>query len=233
MPNGTLRWRIAVDGAETSAIFEPAAGDSEGVVFVCAHGAGGHMRDSRMEGLAEALRARGAGIVRFNFLYREQGSRRPDPMPRLKDCMAAVIEHTRQALRPRTLVIGGRSMGGRTASMLAADGLASDGFLLFAYPLHPAGKPEKLRDAHLPQIGIPVLCFNGTRNTLCRRDLMEHVVDPLRPRWEMHWLEGADHAFHVLKSSGRTDADVLQGVADVTAQWLSKLALPTGGESSP
>jgi len=222
MSNGVLQWRIAVGGAETSAVYEPAADGSDGTVFVCAHGAGGHMRDRNMESLAAALRARGAGIVRFNFLYREQGSGRPDAMPRLKACMAAVIEHARQELRPRTLVIGGRSMGGRTASMLASDGFACEGLLLFAYPLHPAGKPEKLRDAHLPQIGPPVLCFNGTRDTLCRRDLMERAVASL-PDWQMHWLEGADHSFRVLKSSGRTDADVLQEVADESARWLSRL----------
>jgi predicted alpha/beta-hydrolase family hydrolase len=187
------------------------------------------MRDRNMESVAAALRARGVAVVRFNFLYREQGSGRPDAMPRLKECMTAVIEHARQALRPRTLVIGGRSMGGRTASMLAADGFACDGLLLLAYPLHPAGKPEKLRDAHLPQIGGPVLCFNGTRDTLCQRDLMERAVEPLRPRWEMHWLEGADHSFHVLKSSGRADADVLDEMADASARWLEQLS-PQHGE---
>ena len=108
--------------------------------------------------------------------------------------------------------------------MLAADGLACDGLLLFAYPLHPAGKPEKLRDAHLPQIGVPVLCFNGTRDTLCRRDLMERVVGAIGPQWQMHWLEGADHSFHVLKSSGRTDADVLNEVAEASGRWLSLIA---------
>jgi predicted alpha/beta-hydrolase family hydrolase len=93
--------------------------------------------------------------------------------------------------------------------------------LLFAYPLHPAGKPEKLRDAHLPRIKVPVLCVNGTRDTLCRRDLMERAVGGLRG-WEMHWLDGADHSFHVLKSSGRTDAEVLTEAGDATARWVSR-----------
>lgn len=222
MAHDVLQWRVPVNGEEVSAIFEPAADGSAGVVFICAHGAGGHMRDRSMESLAEALRKCGVGIVRFNFPYREQGSRRPDPMPRLKDCMTAVIEHARGALDSRTLVIGGRSMGGRTGSMLAAEGLACDGLLLLAYPLHPAGKPEKLRDAHLSQIDVPVLCFNGTRDTLCRRDLMERAVEAIGPQWQMHWLEGADHSFHVLKSAGRTDADVLKEVADATAGWVSQ-----------
>jgi predicted alpha/beta-hydrolase family hydrolase len=212
-----------VDGEATTALYEPAA--NERAVFVCAHGAGGHMRDRSMESLARVVRERGLSIVLFNFLYRERGSGRPDPMPLLKKCMAAVIERTRAELEPRRLVIGGRSMGGRAASMLAADGLVCDGLLLFAYPLHPAGKPEKLRDAHLSQIKIPVLCFNGTRDTLCGRDLMERAVSSLDANWTMHWLEGADHSFHVLKSSGRTDAEVLEEAARATAMWLGEEVL--------
>jgi predicted alpha/beta-hydrolase family hydrolase len=100
-------------------------------------------------------------------------------------------------------------MGGRAASMLAAEGFAADGLLLLAYPLHPAGKPAQLRDAHLPKIEVPTLCVNGTRDALCRRDLMEEVLTRVGPRFRMHWVEGADHSFHVLKSSGRTDAEVM------------------------
>ncbi len=114
-------------------------------------------------------------------------------------------------------------MGGRAATMLAADGTVCDGLLLLAYPLHPAGQPEKLRDAHLDRITIPVLCFNGTRDSLCRRDLMEGVVRRLGPGWMMSWLEGADHGFHVLKSSGRSDADVLIEIAEVSRNWLSQI----------
>jgi len=94
-------------------------------------------------------------------------------------------------------------MGGRAASMLAADGFPCDGLLLLAYPLHPAGRPEQLRDAHLPAITARVLCFSGTRDPLCRRDLMESALEKVRTSWTMHWLDGADHSFHVLKSSGR------------------------------
>ena len=143
-------------------------------------------------------------------------------MPRLKRCLEAVVSRTRKELGPRRLIIGGRSMGGRAASMLAADGMACDALLLLAYPLHPAGKPEQLRDAHLPQIKVPVLCFNGTRDALCRRDLMESALASVRAPWEMHWLEGADHSFHVPKSSGRTDADVLEEVGDASQRWLAR-----------
>jgi predicted alpha/beta-hydrolase family hydrolase len=179
------------------------------------------MADRGMLALAGALRKRGFDVVRFNFLYRQKGSGRPDPMPRLKECIAAVAAHARREIAPQTLILGGRSMGGRAASMLAAKGFPCDGLLLLAYPLHPAGKPEELRDAHLAKIKVPVLCFNGTRDALCRRDLMEGAVDRLTDRWTMHWLEGADHSFHVLKTSGRLDEDVLREIAEAcgTFPW--------------
>ncbi len=180
-----------------------------------AHGAGGHKDDRGMLRLAEVL-APHLHVVRFNFPYREKGSARPDPMPVLIAC----VEKMAAEVKASKLYIGGRSMGGRAASMLAAEGFACDGVLLFAYPLHPAGKPEKLRDAHLPRIRVPVLCFNGTRDALCTRELMDAAVGKL-PNWQMHWLEGADHSFHVPKSSGRTDAQIYEEAAEVTGRWLS------------
>jgi len=114
-------------------------------------------------------------------------------------------------------------MGGRAASMLVADGLPCQGLLLLAYPLHPPGKPEQLRDAHLPAIRVPVLCFNGTRDPFCTRSLMEEVLKRVKTDWEMEWVEGADHSFHVLKSSGTTDAAVLEGMADKCAGWVGKI----------
>jgi predicted alpha/beta-hydrolase family hydrolase len=140
-------------------------------------------------------------------------------MPKLKDCYSAVVDKVRAEIGPRTLIIGGRSMGGRAASMLAADGFACDGLLLLAYPLHPPGKPEQLRDAHLPAIKIPVVCFNGTRDPFCTPSLMEGVLKRLGPNWEMHWVEGADHSFHVPKSSGKTDAGVMNEIADQARSW--------------
>jgi uncharacterized protein len=212
-------WRIAVDGTETSAIYEPTTASGSRGLFVCAHGAGGNMNDRGTLAVAKLMREHGFDVVRFNFLYREKGSGRPDPMPLLQRCYAAVVEHTRRELQPSRLIIGGRSMGGRTASMLAAEAFACDGVLLLAYPLHPEGQPEKLRDAHLPSIQVPVLCVNGTRDGLCRKDLMDAVVGRLGPNFTMHWLEGADHMFHVLKSSGRTDADVLREVGATVDSW--------------
>jgi predicted alpha/beta-hydrolase family hydrolase len=186
------------------------------MTLVFAHGAGGHRDDRGMLALSQVLSRLGIEVVRFNFPYREAGAKRPDPMPVLKASMRKAIE----GARGKPLLIGGRSMGGRVATMLAAEGFACDGLLLFAYPLHPAGQPEKLRDAHLPKIQVPVLCFNGTRDALCTQELMNDVVKRLTAPWTMHWLQGADHSFHVLKSSGRTDRDVLAEVGEAVSKWV-------------
>lgn len=161
---------------------------------------------------ASALEARGIEVVRFNFPYRSRGSKLPDRMPELKAAFAAVVEPLRG---DRKLILGGRSMGGRVATMLAADGFACDGLLLFAYPLHPAGKPEKLRDAHLPAIRVPVLCFNGTRDTLCTRELMDRALKTVTTDWQQQWLEGADHS---LKGEA-----LMQQMADIAARWVNAL----------
>jgi predicted alpha/beta-hydrolase family hydrolase len=217
-------WRVPVGDEETSAVFDSATDGAErGIIFICAHGAGGSMNDRGVVQTANALRERGLGVVRFNFLYKEKKSRRPDPMPRLKECFSAVVARAREELAPKVLIIGGRSMGGRAASMLAAEGFECDGLLLLAYPLHPPGRPEQLRDAHLPAIKVPVICFNGTRDPFCTPSLMEDVLKRVKTDWEMHWVEGADHSFHVPKSSGKTDAQVVAEIADAAQAWLKQI----------
>jgi len=211
-------WTIDVGTETTTAAYDPAPNGDHSAVFVCAHGAGGNMSDKGVLTVARALGARGLDIVRFNFLYKEKGSGRPDPMPKLEETTAAVVARVRTELRPTTLIIGGRSMGGRAASMLAAKGL-----LLLAYPLHPAGRPDQLRDAHLPSIRVPVLCANGTRDALCTPELMNQVLQRVTTPWRMVWSEGADHSFHVLKSSGRTDAEVMTEIADAVEAWVPTL----------
>jgi hypothetical protein len=228
----TAEWKIAIGDEQTSAIYEPATSGPDAALFVCAHGAGGNMLDRGMTSTATALRANGLGVVRFNFLYKEKKSGRPDPMPRLITTTRAVIAHAQSELAPSRLLVGGRSMGGRAASMLAAEGFDAKGLLLLAYPLHPAGQPEKLRDAHLGAIRMPVLCFNGTRDALCTRELMERVLaaranaSGMRAAgspWDMQWIDGADHMFHVLKSSGRTDAEVMAQIGRTAGEWAAKL----------
>ncbi|HEV7389666.1 MAG TPA: alpha/beta family hydrolase [Gemmatimonadaceae bacterium] len=217
-------WRVAVGGEETSAIFEPPSTSTDkSTVFVFAHGAGGNMNDRGVVQTANAFRERGIGVVRFNFLYKEKKSSRPDAMPRLKETFAAVVARAREELDPASLIIGGRSMGGRAGSMLAAEGFDCSGLLLLAYPLHPPGKPDQLRDAHLPSIAVPVICFNGTRDPFCTPRLMEDVLKRVKTDWEMHWVEGADHSFHVSKSSGTTDGEVLEGIASLVEAWVERI----------
>jgi hypothetical protein len=184
-------------------------------LFICAPGAGGHMNDRAMLATGEALSAIGIEVRRFNFPYRERGAKLPDPMPVLQKRFAAEADAARPDLHGRPLILGGRSMGGRVATMLAADGFACEALLLFAYPLHPQGKPEKLRDAHLPRIRVPVLCFNGTRDALCTKELMQRALEPVGPNWRQHWIEGADHS---LKG-----AKVMEEMTAAIAGWLQTL----------
>lgn len=216
------RWRVAVGDDATSAIYEPADGTPRGI-FVCAHGAGGNMNDRATAATARAMRDIGLGVVRFNFLYKEKGRGGPDPMPKLMTTYTAVVDHARRQLEPKRLIIGGRSMGGRTASMLAAEAFDADGLLLLAYPLHPPGQHDKLRVEHLQSITMPVLCFNGTRDAFCEPTLMKNALKKVKTRWTMHWVEGADHGFKVPKKTGRTEAEVMREVAAATADWIETL----------
>jgi uncharacterized protein len=208
-PPDTRIWSIPVDGETTQAVLERAEGDG-GALFVAAHGAGSHRDHRSMLELSQALRAHGFDVVRFNFVYREKGRRVPDPMPKLMACFSSVVEQARSELGSKKLILGGRSMGGRAASMLAAEGFACDGLFLLAYPLHPAGKPQRLRNEHFAKIKTPVLCVNGTRDALCTKQLMNAAIANLG--WDMRWLEGKDHSFRVTGE-----------VAAMAAQWLSRL----------
>ena len=216
-------WQVRVGAHEVTAAFDAAATNERCPAFVFAHGAGGHMADRGVLALAARLRARGLHVVRFNFPYSQRHSRRPDAMPLLQACIAAVASRAADEIDAERWLLGGRSMGGRAASMLVADGYACDTLLLLAYPLHPAGKPEALRDAHLARIATPVLCFNGTRDPFCTPELMKRVLERVTTPWEMLWLDGADHSFHVLKSSGKTDAQVMTEVADAAEKWVARV----------
>jgi predicted alpha/beta-hydrolase family hydrolase len=219
----TATWQISIDDETTTASWDaPATGD-RGVVFVCAHGAGGNMNDGAVLAMCKVLRDRGVGTVRFDFLYRALKKGRPDPMPRLVRCLQGIVDRVRAELDPRRLILGGRSMGGRAASVFVADGASCDGLLLLAYPLHPPEQPEKLRVAHLPAITVPVLCMNGTRDPFCTPELMAQTLAALGPNWRMHWLEHADHSFHVLKRTGRNNAEVLDEAAGTIVDWLDTI----------
>jgi predicted alpha/beta-hydrolase family hydrolase len=215
---------VRVGTETTSAVYESAAEGDDIALFVCAHGAGGNIADRSTVASANALRTQGFGVVRFNFLYKEKGSGRPDAMPKLTNTFSAVVAHARAALGdPRPLVIGGRSMGGRAASVLASEGFDADGLLLLAYPLHPPGQLEKLRDAHLPSITMPVLAFSGTRDPFVTPEIMTRVLTTVTAPWDMQWVDGADHSFHVTKASGTTDSAVMTRIAEQSRQWEERL----------
>lgn len=214
-----MRWNVSVSGREAPVLADD---DGPGVVAILAHGAGSHMEQKTLEWLADIVREAGARVVRFNFLYRAEGRGMPDRMPVLKETYAAVIASVLERLTPGRLVIGGHSMGGRVATMLEADSRHADGLLLFGYPLHPAGEPSKLRDAHLPSIQTPALQFSGTEDALCTRELMEAAALP--PSWTIHWLDGADHSYAIKKSSGRTRGDLAHEMRDALTPWLAQLS---------
>ncbi|MCW5937993.1 MAG: alpha/beta fold hydrolase [Fimbriimonadaceae bacterium] len=199
------RWTVPVRDSEVPVMAE---GDGSTVV-VLAHGAGSHMEHKTMEWLAGLVRQTGASVARFNFLYRACGRPLPDRMPLLVQTYRAVVDSVRGQLSPKRLVVGGHSMGGRVASVMESEARTADGLLLFAYPLHPPGQPEKLRDAHLASIQTPTLQFSGTRDEFCTRGLMEAVHQRLDAQtWRLHWIEGADHSYSVGRASGRTRKDV-------------------------
>lgn len=196
-------------------------------VVILAHGAGGSMESMNLLWLAGIVKkSLDAQVVRFNFLYRGQGRSMPDRMPVLIEAYRAVIESVRERLAPKRLIIGGHSMGGRVASMLEAEGKTADGLLLFSYPLHPPGQTEKLRDAHLPSIQTPTLQFNGTRDEFCDFEIMSGIASRLDPAfWRLIWLEGADHALGVKRSSERNRADTEDAILATCRHWLETLAL--------
>ncbi len=226
MTTSRALWKVRVGEEVVSAAYDAPVGSVGTGLVVFAHSAGGNLRDRAMLEAAKVLGECGLGVARFNFLYREQRRRFPDPMPRLLDAMASVVGQALVETGAPRVFLGGRSMGGRAATMLAAEGFPSAGLILLAYPLHPPGRPDRLRDAHLDRIAAPVVCFNGTRDSLCRRDLMEDVAARLRPGWTMHWLEGADHSFRVTRTSEPAGEDVNTQIRRVLAGWLAALPRP-------
>ena len=162
-------------------------------VVVLAHGAGTDQRHQMMVGIAEALASEGLRVVSFNYPYTEAGRRRPDRTETLLTCHRAVLEAIRSQ-GAGAIYLAGRSMGGRMGTMLAAEGAEVDGVVAYAYPLHPAGKPERLRVEHLADVAVPMLCFQGSRDALSRPELFDAHLRPL-PFVTTVDMPGADHSF--------------------------------------
>ena len=212
--------RFAVDNGSVSGAVTLPTGPRRNATAVVAHGAGTAMDHPFLVAFTDGLADRGVAAVRFNFPYTERGDRAPDRAPVLEDCYRAVLRAVRDdpALSGR-LIIGGKSMGGRMASHLAAAGEAVEGLLFLGYPLHPAGRPLQLRAAHLPRITAPMLFLTGTRDALCPLEALRPVLAGL-PSATLHVIDDGDHSFVVRKKSGRTPADVMDELLSATCAWL-------------
>jgi predicted alpha/beta-hydrolase family hydrolase len=203
---------------------QPERGARE-ATFVYAPGAGSNLHDPFGAHLATSLPARGIELWRMQFPYMEAKRARPDALALLEDTWSAVLDLVRRE-GPATIVIGGRSMGGRIASMVVAKGAEIQGLALFAYPLIPPGRNATPRSEHLPRIAVPTLFCSGTRDTFGTIEQLEAAAR-LVPHSTMHVLEGADHGFSVLKSSGRTREDVWEDATNALLAFMEGLT-PTG-----
>lgn len=196
-------------------------GSDTGIVFLYAPGAGSNINDPFGAFLAPRLAAAGIETWHFEFPYMASKRGAPDRPPVLEASWNDVIERARVETGKR-IVAGGRSMGGRIASQVAAAGTAIDALALFAYPLHPPGRPEQRRDAHLPHIECPALFASGTRDVYATPgELATAAV--LVPHATIHLLVGADHGFNVLKASGRRREDVWQEALDALLDLVRAL----------
>jgi hypothetical protein len=159
-------------------------------------------------------------VVLYNFPYIEAGRRIPDRPEVLEATTRAVGEFVRSSLGATRVVHGGKSMGGRIASQAVAQGAPAAALVFLGYPLHPPGKPETLRDRHLPQITVPMLFVQGTRDAFARNDLLAAVLGRLGERASLHTIEDGDHSFAVRKRAGRAPAEVEADIAEAIGAWL-------------
>ncbi len=211
-----------------------------GVTLILGHGAGSNQLSPFMQLFAKGLAARGLDVLTFNFVYMEQGRSIPDQRPKLEACYVAVIETARRhkKLKANRVAIGGKSMGGRIASQVASnarEGAAGDhvsaasagelagdlaGLVFLGYPLHPPGRPEKLRDAHLPGIVAPMLFIQGSRDAFGGADEIRGLIKRLKLPAELNAIEGGDHSLKVPKSSAIPQQQIYESAMDEIARWL-------------
>jgi predicted alpha/beta-hydrolase family hydrolase len=189
--------------------------------YVLAHGAGAGMTHPFMSAVAAELAQRGIATLRYQFPYMEQRRKRPDPPPVAHAAVRAAVAKARQYFPQLPLFAGGRSFGGRmTSQAKAAAPMDVRGLIFLGFPLHPANRPSRDRAKHLFDVTVPMLFLQGTRDALAELGLLEPVVKGLGSRATLHLLEGADHSFHVLKSSGRNDRGVMDEALDAFAGWV-------------
>ncbi len=210
--------RIGVgEGVAVTALRLAPEGAAAGWRFLYAPGAGSNLHDPFGAYCCQRLASEGVASVRFQFPYQEAGKRGPDRPPILEAAWRAAIEACRS--EGERLVIGGRSMGGRIASQVVAAGTAVDALALFAYPLHPPGRPDQARDRHLASLGVPVLFCSGTRDAFGSPEELRAAAAAVR-RATLHLLADADHGFAVPKSTARKREDVWEEATAAFLRWL-------------
>ncbi len=206
--------------ASTTALVYPAA--TARAALILAHGAGAPQRSPFIIGFARAIAALGVDVVTFNFLYTEQHRRVPDRAPILESCYRAAIATARARVESaaRALFIGGKSMGGRVATQVAAgdSALPIAGIVLFGYPLHPPGRPDRRRDAHLSSVGRPMLFVQGGRDAFGTPAELTPIVAALGAT--LHVVEGGDHSFKLSTKDPAAQAAVYSDVQRTTVEWI-------------
>jgi len=215
--------RFGVEGAdEVSALL--ARPKNPRWLLLLAHGAGAGMTHPFMEKLSVELADVDIATFRYQFPYMEQRRRVPDSPSVLTATVEAAVQAAKAAAPDLPLLAGGKSMGGRMTSQAAAkdplDGV--QGLVFFGFPLHPPNSPGTKRADHLANVTLPMLFLQGTRDTFADLKLLRPVCAKLSPRATLHLIESADHSFHVLKSSKRTDAEVLRELAETIASWADQ-----------
>jgi hypothetical protein len=216
--------RFSVEGGgEVSALFFRPANARQ--LLALAHGAGAGMSHSFMENVARELANVGVATFRYQFPYMEQRRRVPDSPAVLTATVVAAVRAAADAAPGLPLLAGGKSMGGRMTSQAAAQDPLEGvrGLVFFGFPLHPPNRPGTKRADHLAKVTVPMLFLQGTRDTLADLKLLRPVCAKLGPRATLHVIETADHSFHVLKRSGRTETDVLQELAETVVSWSNSI----------
>jgi predicted alpha/beta-hydrolase family hydrolase len=221
-------------GAQTTALVYPAEQPRIGAALILGHGAGAGQQSSFMTEFAAALAALGADIITFNFLYTEQKRKLPDRAPVLETCYRAVIDGVRDHLDSarHALFIGGKSMGGRIATQVAAadSDLPLAGLVLLGYPLHPPGRPDKLRDAHLPAVGRSVLFVQGSRDGFGTPDELQPIFARMVPTPMMYEVIGGDHSFKLTGRDPMRQRAAYEDIQREIVRWMALIA-PTQADA--
>lgn len=218
---------IEEQASVTALLYSAAKQTRAGVTIILGHGAGANQLSGFMRLFATGLAERGVDVVTFNFLYTEQGRKIPDAAPRLEGCYRAVIGAAlkHKKLNGNRLVIGGKSMGGRIASQVAAqDGENIAGLVFLGYPLHPPGRPDKMRSEHLPKIKAPMLFLQGSRDAFGTKDEIAEIIKKLKLPARLYAVEGGDHSLKVPKFAGLPQPQVYEAAMNEIAEWARGLA---------